>query len=91
MKSNIKPLHDRVIVEPEEVKKETQSGLIIPDTAKERPLKGTAIKVGNGKLNEPMTVKEGDGVLYGKHAGGEIEIDGKKYLIMRESEILAIV
>lgn len=88
---SVTPLHDRVIVEPTEVKNVTKGGIIIPDTAKEKPLQGKIIAVGKGKENEPMTVKEGDNVLYGKHAGSEITINDKPYLIMKESDILAIV
>jgi len=72
-------------------KKKTASGIIIPDTAKEKPQKGNVIAVGNGKKDEPLTVKEGDQVLYGKYSGTEVTIEGKDYLIMRESDIFAIV
>ena len=82
---------DRVLVEPAEAEQKTAGGIIIPDTAKEKPQKGTVIAVGNGKKDEPLTVKVGDVVLYGKYAGTEINIDGKDYLIMRESDILAIL
>lgn len=88
---NIKPLGDRVLIEPAEAEKKTASGIIIPDTAKEKPQKGTVVAVGPGKKDEPLTVKVGDVVLYGKYAGTEINIDGKDYLIMRESDILAIL
>lgn len=91
MKYKVTPLHDRVIVEPEPVNDKTKGGIIIPDSAKEKPLKGTVLAVGTGKLNEPLTVKSKDKVLYGKHAGTTIEIEGKSYLIMRESDILAII
>ncbi|HNQ59861.1 MAG TPA: co-chaperone GroES [Bacteroidales bacterium] len=87
----LKPLADRVLVEPAEAEQKTAGGIIIPDTAKEKPQKGTVIAVGNGKKDEPLTVKVGDVVLYGKYAGTEINIDGKDYLIMRESDILAIL
>ena len=87
---NIRPLADRVLVKPDKKKKKTVSGIIIPDSAKEKPLKGDVIAVGNGTKDEEMVVKEGDKVLYGKYAGTEIEIDGEKYLIMRQSDILAI-
>jgi len=80
-----------VLVEPAEAEQKTAGGIIIPDTAKEKPQKGTVIAVGNGKKDEPLTVKVGDVVLYGKYAGTEINIDGKDYLIMRESDILAIL
>lgn len=88
---NIKPLADRVIVEPAAAEEKTASGIIIPDTAKEKPQKGSVVAVGNGKKDEPLTVKVGDHVLYGKYAGTEITVDGKEYLIMRESDIFAIV
>ena len=88
---NIKPLSDRVIVEPAAAETQTASGIIIPDTAKEKPQKGKVVAVGGGKKDEPMTVKVGDSVLYGKYAGTEISVDGKEYLIMRESDIFAIV
>ncbi|GAB6279210.1 MAG TPA: co-chaperone GroES [Bacteroidales bacterium] len=90
-KINLKPLADRVLVEPAEAEQKTAGGIIIPDTAKEKPQKGTVVAVGNGKKDEPLTVKVGDEVLYGKYAGTEINIDGKDYLIMRESDILAIL
>lgn len=88
---NIKPLADRVVVEPAPAETKTASGLIIPDTAQEKPQRGKIVAVGNGKKDEPMTVNVGDMVLYGKFAGTEIKIDGTDYLIMRESDILAIV
>lgn len=88
---NIKPLADRVLVEAAAAEEKTASGIIIPDTAKEKPQKGKVIAVGTGKKDEPLTVKEGDEVLYGKYAGTEITVDGKEYLIMRESDIFAIV
>jgi len=87
---NIKPLADRVLILPAPAEEKTIGGIIIPDTAKEKPLKGDVIAVGNGTKDEEMVVKEGDKVLYGKYAGTEIEIDGEKYLIMRQSDILAI-
>lgn len=90
-KVNIKPLADRVLVEPAAAEEKTASGIIIPDTAKEKPQKGNVIAVGSGKKDEPLTVKEGDQVLYGKYSGTEITIEGKDYLIMRESDIFAIV
>jgi chaperonin GroES len=88
---NIKPLADRVLVKPLPAEKTTASGLIIPDSAKEKQQKGTVIAIGNGLKDEPMTVKVGDTVLFGKYAGTEIVVDSTEYLIMRESDILAIV
>ena len=85
----IKPLADRVLVEPKEAETKTASGLYIPDTAKEKPLEGTVVAAGPGKKDAPMEVKVGDVVLYGKYAGTEISYDGKKYLIMSQSDILA--
>ena len=90
-KVNIKPLADRVLVEPLAAETKTASGLIIPDSAKEKPSKGTVIAVGNGTIDESMTVKIGDTVLYGKYAGTELKLEGTDYLIMRESDIFAIV
>ena len=90
-KINIKPLADRVLVEPAAAEQKTSGGIIIPDTAKEKPQKGKIVAVGNGKKDEPMTVKVGDNVLYGKYAGTEITFEGKEYLIMKESDIYAIV
>jgi len=90
-KMNIKPLADRVLVEPLPAETTTASGLIIPDSAKEKQQKGTVLAVGNGTKDEPMTVKVGDTVLYGKYSGTELVLDGTEYLIMRESDILAIV
>ena len=87
----IKPLADRVLVEPMQAEEKTASGIIIPDTAKEKPQRGVVIAAGPGKKDEPMAVKAGDTVLYGKYAGTEIQIDGDDLLIMRESDILAIV
>lgn len=91
MSVNIKPLADRVLVEPLAAETKTASGLIIPDSAKEKPSKGTVIAVGNGTKDEAMTVKVGDTVLYGKYAGTELKLEGTDYLIMRESDIFAIV
>jgi chaperonin GroES len=91
MSVNVKPIADRVVVEPAQAETTTASGIIIPDTAKEKPQKGKVVAVGNGKKDEPMTVKSGDTVLYGKYAGTEITVDGKEYLIMRESDIFAII
>jgi chaperonin GroES len=90
-KVNIQPLADRVVVEAATAEEKTAGGIIIPDTAKEKPQRGTVVAVGPGKKDEPMTVKNGDVVLYGKYAGTEITIDGNDYLIMRESDIVAIV
>lgn len=91
MSINVKPLADRVLVEPSAAETTTASGIIIPDTAKEKPQRGKVIAVGEGKKDEPMTVKAGDTVLYGKYSGTELTVDGKEYLIMRESDIYAIV
>jgi len=88
---NIKPLADRVLVEPLAAETTTASGLIIPDSAKEKPSKGTVVAVGNGTKDEAMTVSVGDTVLYGKYAGTELKLEGTDYLIMRESDIFAIV
>ncbi len=90
-KVNIKPLADRVLVEPAAAEEKTAGGIIIPDTAKEKPMKGIIVAVGDGKKDEPITVKVGDTVLYGKYAGTELSVDGKDYLIMRESDIYAII
>tara|TARA_B100002019_G_scaffold55890_1_gene48002 strand:- start:58 stop:336 length:279 start_codon:yes stop_codon:yes gene_type:complete len=90
-KLKIKPLADRVVVSPLEAETKTASGIIIPDTAKEKPQKGTVAAVGSGTKDEPITVKVGDTVLYGKYSGTELKLDGTDYLIMRESDILAIV
>jgi len=90
-KLKIKPLADRVIIEPAAAEEKTASGIIIPDTAKEKPQKGTVLAAGPGKKDEPMTLKAGDVVLYGKYSGTEINIDGNNYLIMRESDVLAII
>jgi len=90
-KVKIKPLADRVLVEAAAAEDKTAGGIIIPDTAKEKPQKGTVVAVGPGKKDEPMTVKIGDNVLYGKYAGTEITIDGENYLIMRESDIVAVI
>ena len=90
-KLQVTPLHDRVIVKPAAVEEKTAGGIIIPDTAKEKPQRGIIVAAGTGKKDEPMTVKVGDNVLYGKYAGTEITIEGQDLLIMRESDILAIV
>jgi chaperonin GroES len=88
---NVKPLADRVLLEPQEVEEKTASGIIIPDTAKEKPQQGKVVAVGPGTKDEEMQVKEGDTVLYGKYSGTEISHDGKEYLIMRQSDILAVI
>ncbi len=88
---NLRPLADRVLVEPSPAETKTASGIIIPDTAQEKPQQGIVIAAGNGKKDEPMTVKAGDRVLYGKYGGTEIKHEGKDYLIMRESDIFAII
>lgn len=88
---NIKPLADRVLVKPAAAEEKTASGIIIPDSAKEKPLRGEIIAVGNGTKDEEMVVKVGDTVLYGKYAGTELELEGVKYLIMRQNDILAII
>lgn len=88
---NIQPLADRVIITPEPAEEKTLGGIIIPDTAKEKPLQGTVVAVGEGKKDEPMILKEGDKVLYGKYAGTEIEYEGEKYLVMRQSDVVAIL
>jgi chaperonin GroES len=90
-KLNVTPLHDRVIVKPAAAEEKTAGGIIIPDTAKEKPQRGIVLAIGTGKKDEPLTVKVGDAVLYGKYAGTEISIEGQDLLIMRESDILAIV
>lgn len=86
----LKPLADRVLIQPTPAEETTLSGIIIPDSAKEKPLKGTVIAAGNGTKDEEMVLKEGDTVLYGKYAGTEIELDGEKYLIMRQTDVLAV-
>ena len=91
MAVKIKPLADRVLVEPAPAEQVTCGGIIIPDTAKEKPQKGTVVAVGPGKKDEPMTVKDGDVVLYGKYSGTEIQLDGENYLIMKENDIYAIL
>ena len=90
-KVNFKPLADRVLVEPAAAEEKTASGLYIPDTAKEKPQRGTIVAIGTGKPDEPISVKEGDTVLYGKYSGTEVTIDGTEYLIMKESDIYGIV
>jgi len=91
MAVKIQPLSDRVLVEPQEAETKTSSGIIIPDSAKEKPQRGTVIAVGNGKKDHDMTVKKGDTVLYGKYSGTDLKYEGKDYLIMREDDILAII
>jgi chaperonin GroES len=90
-KVSIKPLADRVLVRAQEAETKTKGGIIIPDTAKEKPQRGEVVAVGAGKKDEPITVKVGDTVLYGKYSGTEITVDGEEYLIMREADILAVV
>ena len=88
---NIKPLADRVLIQPTAAEEVTMSGIIIPDSAKEKPLRGKVLAVGNGTKDEEMVLKEGDNVLYGKYAGTEIEYEGEKYLIMRQSDVFAVI
>ncbi|MCR5138843.1 MAG: co-chaperone GroES [Bacteroidaceae bacterium] len=88
---NIKPLSDRVLIAPAAAEEKTVGGIIIPDTAKEKPLKGKVVAVGNGTKDEEMVLKVGDTVLYGKYAGTELEVEGEKYLIMRQSDVLAVL
>lgn len=88
---NIKPLSDRVLIEPTAAEEVTMAGIIIPDSAKEKPLKGKVKAVGQGTKDEEMILKEGDTVLYGKYSGTEIEFEGVKYLMMRQSDVLAVV
>ena len=88
---SLKPLNDRVLVKRLESEERTASGLYIPDTAKEKPLQGTIVAVGKGTKDEEMVLKEGDTVLYGKYAGTELEFEGKKYLIMRQSDVVAVL
>ena len=88
---NIKPLADRVLIKAAPAEEKTVGGIIIPDTAKERPLQGKVLAVGNGTKDEEMVLKAGDTVLYGKYAGTEVELDGEKYLIMRQSDVLAVL
>jgi len=90
-KVKIQPLADRVLIKPAAAEEKTASGIFIPDTAKEKPQKGVVVAVGNGKKDEPLTVKKGDNVLYGKYSGTELNHDGADYLIMREADIFAIV
>lgn len=90
-KLHIAPLHDRVVVKPEAAEEKTSAGIIIPDTAKEKPQRGSVIAVGPGKKNDPTVLKKGDTVLYGKYSGTELRVNGLDLLIMRESDILAIL
>jgi chaperonin GroES len=95
-KINLKPLADRVVVKPMEAEEKTKGGIILPDTAKEKPIEGTIVAVGPGKTSEEgkavkLEVKVGDKVLYGKYSGTEVTVDGEEYLIMRESDIFAII
>ena len=87
----LKPLADRVIIQPTAAEEVTSSGIIIPDSAKEKPLKGTVLAVGNGTKDEEMVLKAGDVVLYGRYAGSEIEFEGDKVLVMRQNEVLAVI
>ncbi len=96
MKMKVKPLHDRILVQRIEEEERTKSGIIIPDTAKEKPIMGKVIAVGDGRILEngqklPLSVKEGDRILFGKYAGTEVKIEGEEYLIMREDDVLAII
>lgn len=88
---NIKPLFDRVLIEPTAAEEVTLGGIIIPDTAKEKPLKGKIIAVGDGTKDEPMVLNVGDQVLFGKYAGTELELEGVKYLMMRQNDVLAVI
>ncbi|MBQ7056886.1 MAG: co-chaperone GroES [Bacteroidaceae bacterium] len=87
----IKPLADRVLIKPAPAEEKTVGGIIIPDTAKEKPLQGEVIAAGNGTKDEEMVLKTGDNVFYGKYSGTEVELDGEKYLIMRQSDVLAVI
>lgn len=88
---NVKPLADRVLIQPVPAEEVTMSGIIIPDSAKEKPLKGTVLAVGPGTKDETMELKVGDTVLYGKYAGTEVELDNEKVLIMRQNDVLAVI
>jgi chaperonin GroES len=88
---NVKPLADRVLVEPAAAEEKTAGGIIIPDAAKEKPRKGVVVAVGDGKKDEPLVVKVGDNVLYGQYSGTDLKVDGVDYLIMKESDIYAVV
>jgi chaperonin GroES len=89
--SKIQPLADRVLVQPAAAEEKTVGGIIIPDSAKEKPLRGTVLAVGNGTKDEPMILKQGDQVLYGKYAGTELEFEGEKYLIIKQADVLAVI
>ncbi|MEZ4937214.1 MAG: co-chaperone GroES [Crocinitomicaceae bacterium] len=91
MSTKFKPLADRVLIKPAPAEEKTASGIIIPDTAKEKPLQGEVVAAGQGKKDEPMTVKKGDQVLYGQYSGTEIKLDGSTFLIMRESDVYGIL
>ena len=91
MSVNFKPLADRVLIEPIAAETKTASGIIIPDTAKEKPQEGTVVAVGPGKIDEPTTVKVGDKVLYGKYSGSELKLDGKDFIIAKESDLLGVI
>ena len=91
MSVKVTPLHDRVIVKPAEKAEETAGGIIIPDTAQDKPQQGEVVAVGSGRKDEPLTVKVGDVVLFGKYGGTEIELDGDKFLLLKESDIFAII
>jgi chaperonin GroES len=88
---NVRPIADRVLIEPDAAETKTSGGIIIPDTAKEKPQKGTIVATGEGKVGEPLIVKVGDKVLYGKYSGTPLSIEGEDYIIMRESDIYAVV
>ena len=88
---NIKPLADRVLILPTPAEEVTATGIIIPDSAKEKPLKGTVVAAGNGTKDEEMVLKQGDTVIFGKYAGTEVEFEGEKYLIMRQNDVLAVI
>lgn len=88
---NIKPLADRVLIKPAPAEEKTVGGIIIPDNAKEKPLTGEVLAVGHGTKDEEMVLKVGDNVLYGKYSGTEVELDGEKFLIMRQSDVLAVI
>lgn len=89
--AKIQPLADRVLVQPAAAEEKTVGGIIIPDSAKEKPLRGIVLAVGNGTKDEPMILKQGDQVLYGKYAGTELEFDGEKYLIIKQQDVLAVI
>ncbi|MDO4727924.1 MAG: co-chaperone GroES [Bacteroidota bacterium] len=91
MTLQIKPLADRVLIEPTPAETQTTSGIFIPDTVKEKPQRGMVVAVGSGKKDQPLTLKVGDTVLYGKYAGTELKFEGKEYLIMREDDVLCVL